>query len=112
MKTVTSKNDSAAKTMRTRSRFFLRIEPPKSQVQAVQVLPHLARNAIANGPRVFARLGDALHDGTWVVGIEGQKFKDVMRGRFRIKLAKESFFACHGKNGLPSHAVRLLHLFQ
>lgn len=112
METMTSENDAATETMWTGGGFFLRIEAAKSQIEAVQVFPHFARDAVANGAGILARFGDALHDGTRVVGIEGEKFEDIVGFRFGIKLAEESLFASHGENGIPAHAVRLLDLLE
>jgi hypothetical protein len=62
--------------------------------------------------RAFSSFRDALHDGAWVVGIESQELEDVVRCRFRVELAEESFFAGHGKDGIPAHTMRLLDLLE
>ena len=112
VKTMASENDSPAEAVRAGGGFFLRIEAAESQVEAVQVFPHFAGDAVANGSGVFACFGDALHDGTRVVGVEGEKFKDVVGIRLVVELTEERFFAGHGEDGIPADAVRLLDLLE
>src|SRR5271170_6728745 len=112
MKTMTSENDSAAETMRAGGGFFLGIEAAEREVESVEVFPHFAGDAVANSSGVFASFGDALHNGAWVVGAEGQELEHVGGRRLRIELAEKSFFAGHRKNWLPANAVRLRSLLQ
>src|SRR5271163_1150777 len=112
MKTVAAENDPATETVRSCGSFLLGIEATESQVEAVQVLPHFARDAVADGASIFTGFGDALHDGTWVLGVEGQKLEDIVGSWFCVELAEESFFAGHRENRLPAHAMRLRGLLE
>src|SRR5579871_3474509 len=79
MESMRAKFDLIAKAMGTGGNFLLRIEAGNSMVEGVDVFPHFAGNAIANGAGVFAGLGDALNDGTWVVLAESQEIENIFR---------------------------------
>ena len=112
VKAVASENDPPAETMRACGSFFLGIETAESEVEAVEIFPHFAGDAVADGAGVFASLGDALHDGAWVVGVERQKFEDIVGRGFCVELAEESFFAGHRENGIPADTMWLLDLLE
>src|SRR5580700_11653931 len=98
--------------MRACSGFFLRIEAAESEVEAVEVFPHFAGDAVADSASVFAGLGNALHDGAGVAGVEGQEFEDVVGRRYCVELTEESFFASHRENGIPADTMWLLDLLE
>src|ERR1039458_9033231 len=73
-------------------------------VQTIDVFPHLARDAVANGPRIFPRLSDALHDGVGIVRTKRQELIHRLRIRLLVELgealllARPLFNAC-----FPTH---------
>src|SRR5271165_3251514 len=99
--------DFVAKAVRAGGNFVARIETRHVVVEAVDVFPHFAGNAVANGAGVLARLGDALDDGTGIVLAEGKKIEDVFGIGFVVTLAKTALFTGHDDQGLPAQTVGL-----
>ena len=87
VKPVAAETNGVAEAVRARRHFLGGIEAIHREVQAVDVFPHFTGNIIANGSRVLARLGDALHDGAGVVLAKREKFKYGLRVRFSVSLA-------------------------
>ncbi len=89
VKPVAAKADGVAKAVRPRGHLLIGIEAVHGEIEAVDVFPHFAGNIIANGARVFARLGDALHDGAGIILAKGEKFEDGA-ARPLLRTASES----------------------
>src|ERR1700724_1532556 len=102
MKAMAAEADGVAEAVRALSHFVSRIDAVHREIQAVEVYPHLPGNAVANRSRVLARLGDALHDGTWIVLAKGEKFEDGSRVGLIINLPEAFLFSRHDDQGLPS----------
>ena len=56
---------------------------------------------VANGSRVFARFGDALHDGAGIILAKGKKFENRARIGFSIQRTEAFFLAGHDDQGIP-----------
>src|SRR5271163_60250 len=102
VKTMAAENDAAAEAMRAGGGFFLWIEVAEREVEAVEVFPHLAGNAVTDGAGVFPSFGDTLHNRTGIVRTEGEEFEDVVGVGLAVELAEQGRFTGHGKNGIPS----------
>ena len=85
VKPMAAETDGVAEAVRARGHFLGRIEAVHREIQAVDVFPHLARNVIANGARILARLGDALHDGAGIVLAKRQKLEHGLRVRLAVE---------------------------
>ena len=81
-------------------------------IQAVDVLPHLAGDAVADGARILASFGDALNDGAGVIVTKCQKLEDVLGVHFGIEAAEEVFFSRHDHERLPAQVIALLGLLE
>src|SRR5262249_47226149 len=105
---VAPRLDQLAEAMRSGGEHVVDREAADLQVEAVQVLPHLARHAIADGARVLTRLGHALDDRVGMVATEAQELEH--RARFGLGVAREEFLVRAGEDDdrLPAQTVRLL----
>src|SRR5208337_4628394 len=101
-----------AESVRSAGDLLRWIEARHRMVETVDVLPHLARDAVADGARILPRLGDALHDGVGIVAAKGEKLIHRLRIGFGVKLEEALLLARHDDEGVPAQPVWRRRLFQ
>src|SRR5262245_8050699 len=85
VKAVTAELDHVAEAVRTHRNLLLRAEPAYLVIETVDVLPHLARNAIPDGARILPDAIDAVHDRARILGMERQEIENVLRCSLAIE---------------------------
>src|ERR1700730_3902830 len=108
MKAMRSKFDLVAEAMRAGGDFGLRVETGHGVVQAVDVLPHFAGNAVTDGTGIFPGFRDALDDGAWVVAVEGEELEDTFGIRRVVPAPEPVRLARHADQRFPTQTVGLL----
>ena len=73
----------------------------KLQIHRVDLLPHLTRNQLPNGARVFSCSRKARKNRIRIFQVEGQKADYVFTSRFSITLLKEILVAGRENQRLP-----------
>src|SRR5882724_1935737 len=112
MKAMAPEADRVAEAVRAGFHFLGWIKAVHLEIEPVEVLPHFPGNAIANGARILASLGDALHDGTGIVRAEREKFENGSRIGLIINPPESFLFSRHNDQRLPSQAVAVSGLLQ
>ena len=69
--------DLIAEAMRTDGNLVFGPESAQAMIQAVDVFPHLARDAVADGSRIFPHVIDAGQNRIGIVVAKAEKFKTV-----------------------------------
>ena len=87
-------------------------EPADAVIEAVDVLPQLARDAVADGPGVLPHPGDAADDGIGVVLAEPEELEHGLRRRVAVELEEPLVLAAHADDRVPAQQVGLLRLLE
>src|SRR5215469_3120517 len=95
-----------AETVRSAGDLLGRIKPCDRVIQSIDVFPHLARDAVADGARILACFGNALHDGVGIVAAKRQELVHGLRVGFSIKLEEALLLAGHDDERVPAQPVR------
>ncbi len=98
--------------MRPHRDLLLGAEPAYLVIEAVDVLPHLARNAIADGARVLPHVIDTVHDRVRILGMEREEIENVLRRGLAIEFRKMLLLADDRHQRTPAQLVGLRRLFE
>ena len=112
VKAVSAELDQIAETMRSRSDDLGHAIAADLVKQPVEVLPHVARYPVADGPRILARVGDALHNGVWILLPEPQEIQHRIRGGSLVQREKAFVFPGDDDQRIPAQPIRLIGLLE